>query len=483
MFSITRQRPPLQVTAAGGVGFYHVVASIVSSVGLRVVACLVALLGFLAGGVFAGTGDNFRRIVVFQTGTPAQVQQQLVTQSGSQVLNILPIINGVAIKLPTQSAEQALALLQADPSVAGVYDDLTIAGQDGGGDNMIVITPATPPTQESYPWGLKAIHVPDVHQEELGLKGAGVRVAILDTGIDTNHPDLSKNIKGGYNAIAGQDPWNYQDDNGHGTHMAGIIAARMNRLGLVGAAYQAHIIAVKVLDQYGSGRLSDLINGLGWVHANKIKVVNMSLGFSESSPLLEQAIKSLYEVGVIMVASAGHHGMTCAQDGGGDDGGGDDGGGDDGGGDDGGGDDGGGDDGGGDDGGGDSSCQPAPGGVNYPARYRWVISVAATNGAGMLTGYSQSGPKIDVVAPGGSKSGPRILSTNKGGSYGWGSGTSQAAAHVTGALTMVLQKQPEMSFEEAITLLQGTATDLGEPVERQGAGLIDVEAMIEALKR
>jgi subtilisin len=478
MFSTTRQWPPLQVTAAGDVRSYHIVASVVSSVGLRVVACLVALLGFLGGGVFAGTGDSFRKIVVFQSGTSAQVQQQVVTQSGSQVLSIIPIINGVAIKLPTQSAEQALVLLQADPSVAGVYDDLTISGQDGGGDTMIVITPANPPTQELYPWGLDAIRVSDVHQGELGLKGAGVRVAILDTGIDTNHPDLSKNIKGGYNAITGQDPWNYQDDNGHGTHMAGIIAARMNRLGVVGVAYQAHIVAVKVLDQFGGGRLSDLINGLGWVQANNIKVVNMSLGFSKGSPLLKQAIDRLHEMGVIMVASAGNHGITCAQDGGGDDGGGDDGGGDDGG-----GDDGGGDDGGGDDGGGDSSCHPAPGGVNYPARYRGVISVAATNGDDEVTGYSQSGPKIDVAAPGGSQSGPRIFSTNKGGAYGLGSGTSQAAAHVTGAITLALQKNPKMSFDEVLTLLKSTAMDLGEPVARQGAGLIDVEAMIEALKR
>jgi len=198
----------------------------------------------------------------------------------------------------------------------------------------------------------------------------------------------------------------------------------------------------------------------------------MSLGFSEDSPLLAQAIERLYDAGVIMVASAGNQGVTCAQDGGGDDGGGDDGGGDDGGGDDGGGDD-----------GGDSSCQPAPGGVNYPARYSQVIAVAATNGADEITGYSQSGPKVDIAAPGGSKSGPRVLSTNKGGGYGWGSGTSQAAAHVSGAITLMLQKNPKMSFDEVLTLLQSNATDLEVPEERQGAGLIDVEAMINALKR
>jgi subtilisin family serine protease len=467
MLSTRRWQPAFQVAPAHHGRFSHIIPSMVRRVGLRVVACLVASLGLLGGGAFGAPSDSLRKIIVFQDGTSVQVQQQVVARSGSQVLSILLLINGVAIKLPTQDAAQALTLLQVDPTVMGIYEDLTVSGQDGGGDNIIVITPADPPTQEFYPWGLDAIHVPEVHAEEPGLKGAGVTVAILDTGIDTNHPDLSKNIKGGYNALTGQDPQNYQDDNGHGTHMAGIIAGRMNHLGVVGAAYQAKIVAVKVLDQYGAGRLSDLINGLGWIRANKIRVINMSLGFSENSPLLEQAIERLYEAGVIMVASAGNRGITCAQDGGGDDGGGDDGGGD---------------DGGGDDGGGDGSCQSSQSGVNYPARYPGVIAVAATNGDDKVTGYSQSG-EVDVAAPGGSQTGPRVFSTNKGGGYGWGSGTSQAAAHVTGAIALAFQVKPKMSFEEAVTLLQGTARDLGEPVERQGAGLIDVEAMINALKR
>ena len=307
---------------------------------MRIAACLVVSLGLLGGGAFGASGDSFQKIIVFQDGTSPQVQQQVVAQSGSQVLSTLPLINGVVIKLPTQDAAHALALLQVDPRVMGIYEDPTISGQDGGGDNVIVITPADPPPQEMYPWGLEAIRVPEVHAEVPGLKGAGVTVAILDTGIDTKHPDLSKNIKGGYNALAGQNPQNYQDDNGHGTHMAGIIAGRLNRLGVIGAAYQAKIVAVKVLDQDGAGRLSDLINGLGWIRANKIRVVNMSLGFSEGSPLLEQAIERLYEAGMVMVASVGNGGNLCDQDGSGDDGGGDDGGGDDGGGDDGGGDDG-----------------------------------------------------------------------------------------------------------------------------------------------
>jgi subtilisin len=471
MLFIAHRQPTFQAATASHARSSHVTSSFVRRVGLRAVTCLIVLVGLMSGGAPAATSNGVRKIVVFQDGISPQTQRQAVERSGGRALNLLSLINGVAIELPIEGVAQALAALQADSNVIGIYDDPANSGQDGGGDNVIVITPADPPTQEFYPWGLDAIHVPDVHQEEPGLKGSRVTVAVLDTGIDIHHADLSKGIKGGYNALADRDSRGYQDDNGHGTHMAGIIAARMNRLGVVGAAYQAQLVAVKVLDQDGNGRLSDLINGLGWIRANKIKVVNMSLGFSEASPLLEQAIQRLYEAGVIMVASAGNGGTACAQDGGGDDGGGDDGGGDDGGG-----------DGIAQDGGGDTVCQTSPKAVHYPARYPWVISVAATNGDNKVTEYSQSG-KVDVAAPGGSQSGPRIFSTNKGGGYGLGSGTSQAAAHVTGALALMLQKNPEMSFEEVMALMQETARDLGEPVERQGAGLIDVEAMIKARKR
>src|SRR5262245_29663570 len=154
MFSNSCKQPPFQGAAVCDMTSYHVGISVVSSVGLRVVACLVALLGFLSVGVFAETGDSLGKIIVFQAGTSAQVQHSVVTQSGSQLLNILPIINGVGIRLPIQNTEQALALLQADPSVTGIYDDLQVSGQDGGGDNIIVITPAAPPPQEIYSWGL-----------------------------------------------------------------------------------------------------------------------------------------------------------------------------------------------------------------------------------------------------------------------------------------------------------------------------------------
>jgi subtilisin family serine protease len=151
-----------------------------------------------------------------------------------------------------------------------------------------------------------------------------------------------------------------------------------------------------------------------------------------------------------------------------------------------GGDDDGGDDDGGDDDGGDSGCDisqdPLQGGVKYPARYPWVVAVGATNIYDKVMGYSRSGLEVDLVAPGGSKASGRILSTIRGGAYGYGSGTSQATAHVTGAVAAALQVAGYLSADELKDLLQTTAKDLGYPSERQGAGLIAVDKMIKKIK-
>ena len=138
--------------------------------------------------------------------------------------------------------------------------------------------------------------------------GVGVTIAILDTGVYDNHPDLEQNIIQVYNARPGGG--SSDDDNGHGTHIAGIIAARANGQGVIGVAPQASLVSVKVLDSEGKCHLSDFIKGLQYVYTNRnslqIKVVNMSLGFCADREPMKRAIKSLYDSGVIMVAAAGN---------------------------------------------------------------------------------------------------------------------------------------------------------------------------------
>src|SRR5262249_51174960 len=156
----TRRQSTLRSSPVCPVRFPHVVVSVMRRISLRTIACLGMLLGLLGGGFAAADEDGLRKIVIFHPGTSAQVQQQVVTRSESRVLSVLSLVNGMAIELPTQNAAQALTDLEAEPTVAGVYDDPSSSGQDGGGDNVIVITPAEPPVQEFYPWGLDTIHVP-----------------------------------------------------------------------------------------------------------------------------------------------------------------------------------------------------------------------------------------------------------------------------------------------------------------------------------
>jgi subtilisin family serine protease len=327
---------------------------------------------------------------------------------------------------------------------------------------------------EIYPWGIDRIGAADLQEGARPVDGSGVKVAVFDTGIDRSHPDLAPNITGGLNAIAGSDPDAYDDDNGHGTAMAGIIAARRNRAGVVGAAPRALLYAVKVLDRNGRGHTSDGIYALGVVSARKdIRVINMSYGTSLVWPLFQVAIRRATELGKIIVTSRGNGcttGATAVAQGAGGDGAGGDGAGGDGA---------GGDGAGGDGAGGDAGCDSHA--VRYPGAYPETISVGATGPKDLIPSYSLWGG-VDVVAPGGDST-RKILTTNVGGGYGEITGTSPAAAHVSGAVALALQVRRDLSPDDAQAALRRTAAPLSCcPIDQQGAGLIDVKALVDALR-
>ncbi len=417
-----------------------------------VIANVLVSVILLEGQVFATDAAGPKKIVVFLDGISLADQQTAVAQSGSTVVQPLPFINAWAIALPVLTPDQAVAFLlnytvAGVYIVAGVYDDLTVS--------VLPITPALPgqvPVQETYDWGLVHSGVDVAHQEWPGVQGQGVNVAIVDTGIDCGHPDLPLFIDG-FNALPGG--VSYCDDHGHGTHIAGIIAARKNNAGLIGAAPLASLVAVKVLDAKGKGYLSNLLFGLQWIYINQIqkqiRLVNMSLGFSVGSPPLQTAIEKLfYDHGTLMVAAAGN---SCPSAGGQGESGGDE---------------------------GQGAC-PQTTTVMYPAAYSVVLAVTATDSNDQITDYSLAGSAVDVTAPGGVRKNKRILSTYLGGLYGFASGTSQAAAHVTGALALKLQQRPALSLADVRGLLQQTATVLpGYPRTQQGRGLIDAEALLAA---
>jgi subtilisin len=406
----------------------------------------ILLMSMMSSMTMAQAAENRRRIVAFAPGTPLLTQRLIVLASGSLVVHTLSLIDAIAIELPLGGGLGVVEELLSHVEVVAVYNDPV-----GVVDSITALSPGEVPQDEGYQWGQTRIGIPLVHAAMPLLQGSGVTIAILDTGIDRDHPELQQNIAGGYCTVRGET--SYEDDNGHGTHIAGIIAAADNNQGIIGVAPKAKILAVKVLDRNGQGYVSDLIRGLQWVHEEQVKLVNMSLGFFEESVPLQRATRRLYEDGVIMVASAGNKGCTPGST-----------------------------EGGGADGEGAPTCDASQSTVKYPAGYWWVIAVAATDVADDIPAYSLSGSAVDMAAPGGAKATEQLLSTHRGGGYGWGSGTSQAAAHVTGAVALALQYDPHLSFARVHSLLRDTAGDLGYAAARQGAGLIAVHDLMEALQ-
>jgi subtilisin family serine protease len=345
---------------------------------LKILLTALLTLGLVLGLVgvisisYAKTEPKMRKIVVFKPGVDETTQESLINKAGGEKLKDLKIIRGKAVWL-TPQAEKNLAkraeVLRIDPDV----EVFALAKP------IKVEMASKPQPAEVLPWGVDRIDADLVW----GITtGDPIKVAIVDTGIDVKQPDLKDNLKGGVSTV-----WyttSYNDDNGHGTHVAGIVAAIDNEIGVIGVGPKIDLYAVKVLDRRGSGYLSDVIEGLDWAIQNGMQVVNMSLGTASYSESFEEAVKRVNSAGIIQVAAAGNSG-------------------------------------------------PEDNTVTYPAKFAEVIAVSATDKTDTIASWSSRGPEIDLAAPG-----VDIYSTYKGSTYKTLSGTSMAAPHVTGAAALVL---------------------------------------------
>lgn len=159
---------------------------------------------------------------------------------------------------------------------------------------------------QTIPWGVDAIHARDVWPY---TRGAGVNVAVIDTGVDFTHPDLARAYAGGYNTLSPADP--PRDDNFHGTHVAGTIAATDNGFGVLGAAPDVRLWAVKVLDQNGNGDSEHVVAGVDWVLSKKKEIgghwiINLSLGSVNKSDVEAAIFARAVDEGVVVVAASGN---------------------------------------------------------------------------------------------------------------------------------------------------------------------------------
>ncbi len=252
-------------------------------------------------------------------------------------------------------------------------------------------------------WGIAKVEAPKAWAQ--GYTGSGVKVGIIDTGI-APHDDLI--IAGGANFV--DTASSYYDDNGHGTHVAGTVAALDNGLGVIGVAPGAQLYAIKVLNSSGSGTLSDIIEGIDFAISEQLDIINMSLGTSTDSPALHTAVDAAYNSGILVVASAGNSGKRVI----------------------------------------------TVDNVGYPAKYGSAIAVAATDVNNLRASFSSTGPAVEVAAPG-----VYVRSTYLNNGYATMSGTSMAAPHVSGHLALMIQAFPNKTPLEIRALLQLYVLDLG----------------------
>lgn len=294
---------------------------------------------------------------------------------------------------------------------------------------------ATPP---HIPEGVRMIQAPELWAG--GEKGKGNVIAVLDTGCQTDHPDLVERVIDGRNFTHdnGGDPEQFEDYNGHGTHVAGTIAASLRENeGVVGVAPEADMLIVKVLDKQGSGTYEGIIAGIHYAidwrgpQGEKTTIMSMSLGGPEDHPELYEAVKRAVDAGIPVVCAAGNEGDDIHDT--------------------------------------DEFA--------YPGAYGEVIQVGAVDFDRRIAPFSNTNNEIDLVAPG-----IDIYSTYLDGQYASLSGTSMATPHVSGALALI-RNISERDFDRKLTeaelyaQLVRRTIPLGYPKTAEGNGLLALDIL------
>lgn len=252
-----------------------------------------------------------------------------------------------------------------------------------------------------------------------------VTIAVVDTGVDLNHPEFKGQLVQGRNMLNTSAP--PQDDNGHGTHVAGVIAARTNNLeGIAGIDWAGKIMPIKAMDADGSGSVLDIADGIVWAADHGAMVINLSLGEYADSDYLHEAIRHAYQKGAVLVAAMGNDGISDP---------------------------------------------------SYPAAYQEVIGVAANDEQNETATFSNYGAHTSVSAPG-----VAIASTYPDNRYAALSGTSMASPHVAGVAALIRSINPDLTPDQVRSLLEQTADDLGPEGhdEYYGYGMINVGRAIKA---
>ena len=326
--------------------------------------------------------------VVAELGVPGKGMPELLSTGGRPVEDVLAELRSDP---SVQYAEPNYVVhLAEDPSVAGIaVNDPKTAGQ----------------------YSLDRMRVRDAWSLSTG--GSGV-VAVLDTGVQATHRDLSGRVLPGYDFV--NNDTNAADDNGHGTWVAGIIAARPNDgYGIAGISWSDKILPVKIMTRTGTGDTADLTSGIIWAANHGATVINMSVGGFPNSQYVQDAVNYAWAKGVVLVGAAGNNGVQ--QD-------------------------------------------------FYPAAFPNVVSVSATQVNDEFAHWSSFGSKVDVSAPGASVQTTNCTVCTYADHHTWGdhtyiSGTSFATPNVAGVVALIRARYPSYSPAQVVSRLTGSVDDLG----------------------
>lgn len=357
-----------------------------------------------------------RVLVKFKLGVSSTaIQQQVQAQDAqTQPAGELARLGVLLLKVPPGQVPQVVAHLRQNPAVEFAEPDYQVQAVDTLPDDPNWV----------YQYGPMNIQAPQAW--DLTTGSSAVTIAVIDTGVSLTHPDLASKLWNNPSEIPDNgidddcdgyvDDWrgwdffnhdnNPQDDHGHGTHVSGIAAASGNNsVGIAGIAWGARIMPLKVLSGAGYGSESDVASAMTWAADHGAKVINLSLGGSFASSVMEAAVNYAYAHGVTVAAAAGNSGGY---------------------------------------------------GILYPAAYTNAIAVASTDSSNTLSSFSSYGPEVDLAAPGSS-----IYSTYPSG-YTYLSGTSMATPHIAGVAAL-LAGLPQYDTPSKIrAALQNTALDLGD---------------------
>jgi thermitase len=368
------------------------------------------------------TPQNTPTSTISESYKPDQVLVRLAQSTGTaplknclvghdyQIVESIGNLDVYLLEIPAGEVDQTLGLLAPCQGVSYAEPNYYVSIAD------------TIPNDPGYvnQYGLVAIRAPQGW--DLSEGSSAVTIGIVDTGVDLVDAEFAGKLVAGYDFI--HSTANPQDDNGHGTHVAGIAAANSNNgIGIAGVSWFAKVMPVKVLDASGNGTYANVSLGIIWAANHGAQVINLSLGGVNPSQTLQDAVEYAYSQGVTMVASAGNAGGNV---------------------------------------------------IMYPARYPQVIAVGATDTLNAHAGFSNAGPEMALSAPG------EMIYSTLPGSYGYRSGTSMAAAFVSG-LAAILRGLPGNSSPAAIAnQMEASALDLGAPGRdnQYGYGLIQMDGAI-----